>query len=127
LGEIVNLKWREVDAKGGCFRLIDSKEGAAVRPVGRALLHYIAAVKRAENCPSVLSPARSGEVFGGLPKGWKRIARSVGLEDVTPHTLRHSFASVAGDLGYRSPPSPPCSAMRLAPSPADTSTTLTVC
>jgi integrase len=74
-----------------------------VRPVGRALLHYIAAVKRAENCPSVLSPARSGEVFGGLPKGWKRIARSVGLEDVTPHTLRHSFASVAGDLGYTEP------------------------
>ena len=42
-------------------------------------------------------------MFGGLPKGWKRIARSVGLEDVTPHTLRHSFASVAGDLGYTEP------------------------
>ena len=51
----------------------------------------------------MLSPARSGEVFGGLPKGWKRIAKGAGLEDVTPHTLRHSFASVAGDLGYTEP------------------------
>ena len=23
-----------------------------------------------------------------------------GLEDVTPHTLRHTFASLAGELGY---------------------------
>jgi integrase len=29
--------------------------------------------------------------FGALPK------------DITPHTLRHSFASVAGDLGYSEP------------------------
>ena len=100
LGEIVNLKWREVDAESGCFRLSDSKEGATVRPAGRVLLDYIAMITRAENSSGVLAPARGGKVFGGLPKGWKRTAKSAGLEGVTPHTLRHSFASVAGDLGY---------------------------
>jgi len=103
LGEIVNLKWSEVDAKGGCLRLSDSKEGATVRPAGRAVLDYITTIKRSENCSTVLSPARSGKVFGPLAKGWKRVAKSAGLEDVTPHTLRHSFASVAGDLGYTEP------------------------
>jgi len=35
-----------------------------------------------------------------MPRAWKRIAARAKLDDVTPHTLRHSFASVAGDLGY---------------------------
>jgi len=31
---------------------------------------------------------------------WRRIRKAAGLpRDVTPHTLRHSFASVAADLG----------------------------
>jgi integrase len=31
---------------------------------------------------------------------WKRVVKRASLEGVTPHTLRHSFASVAGDLGF---------------------------
>jgi integrase len=37
----------------------------------------------------------------GFPKLWAKIAKLGGLPaDVTPHTLRHSFASLAGDIGY---------------------------
>ena len=37
----------------------------------------------------------------GFPKLWARIAKLGDLPtDVTPHTLRHSFASLAGDLGF---------------------------
>ena len=41
--------------------------------------------------------------FGGLPHAFRRIARGADLADVTAHTLRHSYASVAGDLGYSEP------------------------
>lgn len=103
LGEIVNLKWTEVDTKGSCLRLADSKEGASVRPAGRALLDHMATIERRDDCAMVLVPARAGDVFGGMPNGWKRILKRTGLDDVTPHTLRHSYASVAGDLGYTEP------------------------
>ena len=36
LGEIINLKWCEIDRDGGALRLADTKEGASIRPVGRA-------------------------------------------------------------------------------------------
>jgi integrase len=39
--------------------------------------------------------------MGGFPKVWARIIKRAGLPaDVTPHVLRHSFASVAADLGF---------------------------
>jgi integrase len=42
--------------------------------------------------------------MAGFPKFWARIAKLGELPaDVTPHTLRHSYASVAGDLGYSEP------------------------
>lgn len=103
LGEIVNLKWTEVDEAGGALRFDDSKEGASVRPAGSAVFEALSKIERNTDCPTVLTPARQGQRFGGMSKGWKRIAERAGFEDVTLHTLRHSFASVAGDLHYTEP------------------------
>jgi len=39
--------------------------------------------------------------MSGFRKIWVRVAAKAGLpDDVTPHVLRHSFASIAADLGY---------------------------
>lgn len=103
LGEIVNLKWTEIDEVGGALRFDDSKEGASVRPAGRAVFEALSTIDRERDCQTVLTPARQGQRFGGMSKGWKRIAKRAGFDDVTLHTLRHSFASVAGDLHYTEP------------------------
>lgn len=36
----------------------------------------------------------------GLPKCLGRVCAEAGIEDVSAHTLRHTFASVATTLGY---------------------------
>lgn len=100
LGEIETLKWNEVDSEHGCFRFLDSKEGASVRPVGRPVFNILDRIKKRKDCPFVLPAVRSRGHFGGMPSGFKRIVKKAKLDDVTPHTLRHSYASVAGDLGY---------------------------
>jgi integrase len=42
--------------------------------------------------------------MSGFRKMWNRITKLGALPiDVTPHVLRHSFASLAGDLGYSEP------------------------
>jgi integrase len=39
--------------------------------------------------------------MSGFPKFWARITKLGALSrDVTPHVLRHSFASIAADLGF---------------------------
>lgn len=99
-GEITNLKWTEVDEAGSCLRLKDSKEGASVRPVGQRAFDLLATIEKKNGCPYVLAPVRGADAFGGMPGAWKRIAKRAKFQGVTPHTLRHSFASVAGDLGF---------------------------
>jgi integrase len=39
--EIVGLKWAEADIDGSCLRLIDSKEGTSVRPIGLPVVELL--------------------------------------------------------------------------------------
>jgi len=103
LGEVVKLRWPEVDERGGCFRLEDTKEGRSTRPVGRRAFELLATLPRIDGCPYVLPAVRGAGPFIGLKHAFRRLAKRAGLAGVTPHTLRHSFASVAGDLDYSEP------------------------
>jgi hypothetical protein len=38
--------------------------------------------------------------FGSFPNHWEEIFKDSPLAGVTPHVLRHSFASIANDLGF---------------------------
>jgi integrase-like protein len=50
------------------------------------------------------SPVDSAKRRVGYRKMWLRIAKLGDLPtDITPHVLRHSFASLAADLGYNEP------------------------
>ncbi|WP_035832452.1 tyrosine-type recombinase/integrase [Kaistia adipata] len=100
LGEIENLKWSEVDEAGGCFRLRDSKSGASVRPVGQPAFEVLRRALRVPGNPYVLPGLRKSGAYRGLAGAWVRLMARAEIEGVTPHTMRHSFASVAGDLGY---------------------------
>ncbi|MBB4272325.1 tyrosine-type recombinase/integrase [Rhizobium mongolense] len=101
LGEIASLKWSEVDEAGSCFRLGDSKTGASVRPIGRPVFDVLASISRQPDSPYVLpSPRKKGGYYASLDDAMDRLTEKAALEGVTSHTLRHSYASVAGDLGF---------------------------
>src|SRR5262249_25108884 len=52
----------------------------------------------------VFLASRGNGRMSGFRSFWQRIAKLGGLSaDVTPHVLRHSFASLAADLGYSEP------------------------
>lgn len=100
LGEVERLQWSEVDEDGGCLRLTDSKTGPSVRPVGREVFDMLRTAMRVDGNAYVLPALRKDGHYNGLSGAWARLMKRAGIEGVTPHTMRHSFASVAGDLGY---------------------------
>ncbi len=102
-GEILGLKWDEVDFERGCLRLADSKTGARAIPLGAPALELLASLPRIEDNPHALPGDKEGGHLVGLQKAWERLRKRAGLEDVRLHDLRHSFASVAvagGDSLY---------------------------
>jgi integrase len=96
--EVLSLPQRWVDKKAGCIRFGDTKTGAQIRPIGAAAFAAIADIK-AEN--GWVFPAAKGDGhFIGLPKFLERTCKAAGLEGVTIHVLRHSFAATAAEMGY---------------------------
>jgi integrase len=98
--EVLGLERSWVSGKENCVRFPDTKNGGQVRVLGEAAKDCIAATPVRDDSPYVF-PADWGDGhFIGVVRILERVCRKAGLEDVTPHVLRHTFASVAGDLGF---------------------------
>ncbi|PVE25953.1 integrase [Microvirga sp. KLBC 81] len=117
--EITGLKRGECDLRGSCLRLSDTKTGASVRPLGSPALEALRAILARSNSMYVFpalrtvdaeNPKSGPKPFRGLPKAWDRIRNAKtpdgreiaepSIASLTPHGLRHAFASVADDLGF---------------------------
>jgi integrase len=99
-GEMLGLRWNEVDLTARTARLTDTKTGYSIRPLSRVACELL---RQSFRGGELVFPASRGsdQPMIGFHKIWLRIADHAGLPaEVTPHILRHSLASVAADLGY---------------------------
>jgi integrase len=87
--EATNLKWAELDLERKIAILTDTKTGISARPLSTIAVEIIRS-----------QPQNDIYVFGKplskLRHYWVQLQMP---SDITPHTLRHSFASLAADLG----------------------------
>lgn len=98
--EMITLRWIEADTDASCLRLIDSKEGASTRPIGLPVVEYLEN-RRADAVGTYVFPGQGDDnAFGSFPNHWEKIVEDTPLADITPHVLRHSFASIGNDLGF---------------------------
>jgi integrase len=102
-GEMLSLRWSDVDLARRTATLADSKTGRSIRPLSHAACDVLRNIPRFTG--ELVFPATRGDGrMAGFPKLWARIAKLGELSaEITPHVLRHSYASLAGDLGYSEP------------------------
>jgi integrase len=101
-GEVMGLAWPEVDLEGRQLRLQETKEGYSLRPLGQPAADLLAALPRHHASTTVFA-SHSGTPYTDLGRAWARIAERAGFRGITPHTLRHSFATTANMLGCSEP------------------------
>ena len=98
-GEIYGLRKAEVDAHHQCIRFDDTKTGQQVRAVGRTVMDLIQTSPGKEDVAFVF-PAKRSDGHMKDVKVFRKACELAKLEDVTIHTLRHSFATAANELEY---------------------------
>ncbi|MGY4752616.1 integrase arm-type DNA-binding domain-containing protein [Pannonibacter sp. Q-1] len=97
--EGLGLERAWLDEEEGAIRFPDTKSGAQTRVIGRSAVDLLLAQPRTKS--PFFFPADWGDGhFIGLVRVFDRVCARVGLASVTLHTLRHTFASVAADLGF---------------------------
>jgi integrase len=103
-GEAMALAWPDLDLARRTATLSDTKTGRSLRPLSHAACDVLRALPRNDTDRVFPASRRSAGGLMHFKKFWPRIAKLADLPaDVTPHVMRHSFASLAADLGYSEP------------------------
>jgi integrase len=89
-----------IDTRAKCIRFEDTKSGAQLRPIGSAAVALLEGIPTCPGSPWVFPGYRGEGHLVGLPKVLGRICARAGLEGVTLHVLRHTFAAVAAEMGF---------------------------
>jgi integrase len=97
-GQAMQRTW--VNAADGYVAFPDTKGGAQIRAIGPAAIRIIEKQTAIVGNSHVFPSGVGSGPFTAVSACLRRICKLVGVEDVTPHTLRHTFGSVAGDLGF---------------------------
>ena len=93
--EAKNLRWSECNFERNIVTLDDTKTGVSVRPLSNIAIEIIKRQK--QNGAPYVFDYEHGKPIANLRSHWLRLKM---LRDVTPHVLRHSYASLSADMGY---------------------------
>ncbi|MGB3478410.1 MAG: site-specific integrase [bacterium] len=92
-GEILNLKWRDIDMKNRVIIVRNSKNNESrTIPINDRLLQQLKVIGPELENQYVFSHS-DGSQYRDIRGGYKGAVKRAGLIDVTFHTLRHTFAS----------------------------------
>jgi integrase len=97
--EALSLRWDALDLDRSVAILQDTKTGRSVRPLGSAAIDVIRSLSDLTGSPFVFPGGKLGEHLKDGNRIWLAAKHEAGLQ-LRLHDLRHSFTTVARELGY---------------------------
>ncbi len=92
-GEILNLKWEDVDIHQRLIYIIHSKSGEKREiPINSLLLELLKRLRRSSRSDYVFCH-EDGSPFSKVDKGFRGACKRAGIKNLRFHDLRHTFAS----------------------------------
>lgn len=93
-GEIVNLRWADVDIERRFLNLRDSKTREKSVYLSAGAVEVLEALPHLAKNPFVVAGGIEDRPSGAVDKTWDRVRKRAGLPHVRLHDLRHTYASV---------------------------------
>jgi integrase len=103
VGEILTLRWKDVDCEKRLLFLRDSKTGAKPVILSQASINLLKSLPQREPSDFVFPGSLPGKPLVTLRKPWAQLCATAKLDAVRLHDLRHSFASVGAANGLSLP------------------------
>jgi integrase len=94
----MHRNWLHADL--GYVAFPDTKGDAQVRAIGASAARLAASQPIQLGSPFVFPATMGDGSYTAAKACLRRLCAMVAIENVTPHTLRHTFASIAGELGF---------------------------
>jgi integrase len=93
-GEILNLRWENVDLKHGFILLDKTKNGDRREiPINGTVRGILQGLTRRLDVPCVFFDSATGKPYGDVKRSFNTATRRAGIRDFHFHDLRHTFAS----------------------------------
>jgi len=100
-GEAINLQHSDIDFKTGEILITEKKDWSPknrmerIIPMSNEIYHLLKRIKINKSIPYVfLNSAGRRYTLHGLETNFRRLAINLGIHGATPHTFRHTFASI---------------------------------
>lgn len=97
-GQAMQRAW--VNPMGGFVAFPDTKTDGQIRAIGPEAIKVIVAQPQIVGNPYVFTATTGDGPFTAVSACLQRVCGFAGISGVTPHVLRHTFASVAAELGF---------------------------
>jgi integrase len=100
LGEVLALRWDDVNLDAGVLCIRDAKAGARAHAIGALSMAFLTELPRCDS-PFIIDGRSPDEPMKAymLEKFWQRIRTRAGLNDARLHDLRHTVGTYAGQTG----------------------------
>ena len=106
-GEAIQLRWSDINFETSTFCLGDTKSGESIRPIPAAALKLLKSIEHISDYVFAIAP--NGAPYGAIPRLWRTLRSKISeasaddFDEITLHSLRHSFAGIAEELGATIP------------------------
>lgn len=100
ISETLGLQRAWINPDQGCVHFPDTKSDGQVRAVGRTAVALTSSIVCRQSSPFLFPSDVGPGRYTAASNTLRRLCCAAGITGVTPHSLRHTFGSVAGDLGF---------------------------
>ena len=101
-GEALCATWDQFDLNKGFWTLSSDttkQDKAECQPLSQPVIDFLKKIKETSTSPYVFPGKNEGEHLKEPKRFWKSLKQKIGLEDVTLHDLRHTYASHLASQG----------------------------